>query len=95
LSKLPRLKDDELATPEVHGWAEEKYQHVLNYAQMFAAATKKKWDCRVYVDLFAGAGRSRLIESGAIIPASPMLALELKDPFDKFVFCDLDLAPEN
>lgn len=89
MKKLPRLENDGLNTPDVHGWAEDKYQHVLNYAQMFVTATKKQWDCRVYVDLFSGSGRSKLVETGVIVPASPVLALELKEPFEKYVFCDL------
>jgi three-Cys-motif partner protein len=89
MNPLPRLTDDGLITPPVRGWSEDKYRHVLNYAQMFATATKKHWNCRAYVDLYAGAGRSKL-ETGAIIAASPLLALELKDPFDKYVFCDMD-----
>lgn len=90
MNALPRLKHDGLITPEVGGWAEDKYQHVRNYAQMFLTATKKTWDCRAYVELFAGAGRSKLVETGAIIPASPLLALGLKDPYQKHVFCDID-----
>lgn len=87
---LPRLAPDGLLTPEVRGWAEDKYRLVFHYAQMFATATKKQWHCRAYVDLFSGAGRAKLIETGAIVPSSPSLVLDLKDPFDKHVYCDLD-----
>jgi len=57
---------------------------------MFATGMKRKWDCRVYLDLFAGAGRARIDPGGQIVPASPLLALEIPDPFDLYVFCEQD-----
>lgn len=90
MNELPRMKDDGLLTPEVGGWAEKKYRHVHHYADIFSTSMKNKWPCRVYLDLFAGAGRSRLRDSGAIVPSSPLLALGLKDPFDKYIFCDAE-----
>lgn len=90
MNLLPRLVNDDLSTPPVGGWSEDKYRHVQHYAEIFATSMKNKWPCRVYVDLFAGAGRSKLRESGAIVPSSPLLALGIRDPFDKYVFCDAD-----
>jgi three-Cys-motif partner protein len=87
---LPRLKDDGLLTPNVGDWAERKYRLVTNYAQMFATSMKAKWDVRVYIDLFAGAGRARLEGTGAIVAASPTLALGIRDRFDKYIFCEKD-----
>lgn len=92
MNELPRLSDDGLITPEVGGWAVDKYRHVRNYAEMFATAMKAKWESRVYIDLFAGAGRSKMQGSGVIVPASSMLALGIPDPFDKYIFCDSDRA---
>lgn len=88
--RLPHLEDDGLLTPEVGSWAEDKYRLVRNYAEMFTTSMKGKWDHRVYVDLFAGAGRSRIEGSGLIVPASPLLALELPRKFDKYVLCEED-----
>ena len=87
---LPELQDDRLITPEINSWGEEKYRLVWNYASIFATSMKLKWHCRVYVDLFAGAGRSRIKGTKRIIPASPMLALDVQDKFDKYIFCDVD-----
>lgn len=87
---LVSLEHDGLATPEVGEWAEEKYQVVRCYEQIFARSMKNRWQCRVCIDLFAGAGRARLRDSKRIVNASPMLALEIEDPFDKFIFCELD-----
>jgi three-Cys-motif partner protein len=88
--RLPHLEDDGLFTPEVGSWAEEKYRHLRNYAEIFTTSMKGKWDHRVYIDLFAGAGRSRIEENGIIVPASPILALELPRKFDKYLFCERD-----
>ena len=82
------LIDDGLETPEVGSWSEEKYHLLHGYARIFATAMKKKWDHRVYIDLFAGSGRSKLKGSGRIVLASPLLALEIPDRFDRYIFCE-------
>jgi three-Cys-motif partner protein len=83
------LQDDGLLTPHVGPWAIKKYKLIQTYAEMFATATKNKWECRVYVDLFSGAGRA---QAGKIIEGSPLLSLGIPDPFDKYIFCELDDA---
>lgn len=88
--RLPVLEDDGLITPDVGFWAEKKYRLVQNYATMFAASMKGKWDHLVYVDLFAGAGRSRLRDGNEIVAASPLLALDIPAPFTQYIFCELD-----
>jgi len=81
------LVNDGLATPEVGAWAEEKYRLLQGYARVFATSMKNKWK-RVYVDLFAGSGRSRIKNTGRIVLASPLLALEIPDRFDRYIFCE-------
>ena len=90
LERLPILKDDGLITPEVGLWAEYKYRLVWNYAKMFAASMKAKWDARIYIDLYAGAGRSRIENTKTIVPASPLLAMDIPNKFDKYIFCEND-----
>jgi three-Cys-motif partner protein len=90
IPRLPELRDDGLTTPEVGAWAEDKYRLVGNYAAMFATSMRKKWECRVYIDLFAGAGRARIEGTKRIIPASPILALNIEDQFDIYIFCESD-----
>lgn len=82
--------DDGLPTPEVGPWAVEKYRLVNIYASIFARSMKNKWDRRVYIDLFAGAGRSVLKGSGEIVESSPMTALRVPDPFTHHIFCEQD-----
>lgn len=90
LEKLPILADDGLYCPEVGAWSETKYRLIQNYAAMFSTAMKEKWDCRVYLDLFSGGGRARVKGTKRIIAGSPLLALGVSHPFDRYVFCEED-----
>jgi len=85
------LPDDGLATPDVGSWAEEKYQLVRYYADIFSRAMAKKWQL-VYIDLFAAAGHAQIRDSGKIIPSSPILVLDLPKPFSKYIFSELDAS---
>ena len=49
---------------------------------------KKKWDWRVYMDLFAGAGHSKLRGTNRCVKASPLLSLQVSEPFDRYIFCE-------
>ena len=49
---------------------------------------KDKWDQRIYVELYAGAGYARIRGTSKRILGSPIRALLVKDPFDKYVFCE-------
>jgi three-Cys-motif partner protein len=71
-------------------WGEEKYQLVRCYAEIFATGMKNLWERRVYIDLYAGSGRARLENSNRIVEASPLQVLSIKDPFDRYIFCDLN-----
>jgi three-Cys-motif partner protein len=88
IEKLPNLADDGLITPEVGAWAEQKYRLVWNYARLFATSMKNKWDARIYIDLFSGAGRAKIENTKQIVPASPLLSLDIPDQFNKYIFCE-------
>jgi len=47
-----QLTDDGLYTPVIGSWGIQKYKLVHGYSRLFASAMKRKWDCRVYIDLF-------------------------------------------
>lgn len=87
--EIPEAPDD-LEAPPVGSWALQKYLLLINYAQVFATATKFTWQERVYVDLFAGCGKATIRETGKVVPGSPCLALTVDDRFDRFVFCEKD-----
>lgn len=90
MKKLPHLEDDGLIVHEVAAYAEKKYKLVWYFTDIFASSMKNKWPNRVYIDLFAGPGRSRFKETEIIVPASPMLALNITVPFSKYIFCEND-----
>lgn len=49
---------------------------------------KKKWDTRVYIDLYSGPGLLKIRKTDKFIWGSPLHALDLQDPFDKHIFCE-------
>src|SRR3981189_1845552 len=81
-------RDDGLVAPEVGAWTEEKHRLVSLYSTLFSSGMKDKWSKRVYVELYAGAGYSRIRGTSKFILGSPLLALMVKDRFDKCVFCE-------
>jgi three-Cys-motif partner protein len=83
-------RDDGLILPVVGVWALKKHKVFGYYSQIFATSMKKKWECRVYLDLFAGAGKARVRGTKKIIAGSPLLSLNAEDPFDRYIFCDKD-----
>ena len=83
-----RVEDDGLICPEVGRWAESKYRLISLYDELFATGMKNKWDQRVYIDLYAGAGYSRIRETETRLKGSPILALTTQCPFDKYIFCE-------
>jgi three-Cys-motif partner protein len=82
------LSDDNLVCPEVGKWAEEKHGLVSLCGKLFSTGMRDKWEERVYIELYAGAGFSRIRGTSTIIAGSPLRALTLEDPFDKYIFCE-------
>jgi three-Cys-motif partner protein len=80
--------DDGRVCPEVGRWTEEKHRLVSMYTTLFSSGMKGKWGKRVYVELYAGAGYSKIRGSSKLIVGSPLLALRVKHPFDKYIFCE-------
>jgi len=80
--------DDNLVCPEVGSWTEDKHRVVSLYTSMFSKGMKAKWDNRAYIELYAGAGYSRIRGTQKIIVGSPLQALAVEHPFDKYVFCE-------
>lgn len=90
IEPLKPLADDGLPTPEIGVWGEEKYRHVQLYASLFIKSMRNKWDALVYLDLFAGSGRSQIRGKGRIVSASPLLILGMPEAYDKYIFCEQD-----
>jgi three-Cys-motif partner protein len=82
------VADDGLTCSDVGKWAEEKHGLVSFYAKLFSTGMKDKWDERVYIELYAGAGYSKIRDTQRMIAGSPIQALTLEHPFDKYIFCE-------
>ncbi|NQU28687.1 MAG: three-Cys-motif partner protein TcmP [Candidatus Marinimicrobia bacterium] len=88
-----RVGNDGLVIPEVGAWSQIKYNLISHYAHMFATSMKNKWNNRIYIDLFSGAGYSRIKNTDEIIESSPIITMRVPDKFDKYIFADI--IPEN
>ncbi len=82
--------DDGLVCQDVGGWTETKHSLVSLYAKLFASGMRAKWDVRVYVEFYAASGYAKVRGTSKIIPGSPLRALSLEHPFDKYIFCEAD-----
>ena len=82
------MDDDGLICPDVGGWAETKYRLLALYDELFSTGMKNKWDQRVYIDLYAGAGYSRVQRTSKFLKGSPIIALTVTNPFNKYIFCE-------
>lgn len=84
---LTNLDDFDLA--EIGPWARQKYSLLYEYMVLFSTGMKNRWNKRVYIDLFSGPGKGIVKGTNNIYKTSPLLALSVKDKFDKYIFCDI------
>lgn len=87
---IVKVEADGLPYNDVGVWTGAKHRLVGYYAALFSAGMKDKWQKRIYIELYAGAGYSRIRDTERIIAGSPIQALALKVPFDKYIFCEQD-----
>ena len=80
--------DDGLLTPPIGEWGMKKYELVHMYDRLFSTGMKNLWGQRVYIDLCAGSGKAKLRTNGKIVLGSPLLALSVANPFDRYIFCE-------
>ncbi len=90
IKQFENLEDDGLVAPEIGSWGQKKYRLVNHYSHLFSKSMKNKWDSIVYIDLFSGAGRSKIRRTDRIIESSPILALKSEHKFNRYVFCEKD-----
>jgi three-Cys-motif partner protein len=82
--------DDGLYIPEVGPWAENKYEILQHYNRMFSTGMKNRFHNRVYIDLFSSAGIARIRNSNKFVLTSSLIALNLPDPYDSYIYCDIN-----
>lgn len=81
---------DGLYLPEVGPWAENKYDLISRCNSLFSTGMKKIWNQRIYLDLYCGSGKAKIRETDKIVYTSPLLAMKVSDPYDKYILCDID-----
>jgi three-Cys-motif partner protein len=90
------LGDDGLPLDEVGPWAKEKHERLRKYVDI-SRATRRKFvegpGGATYVDLYCGAGRAVIRDTGEIIDGSPIVAFKCaRDggvPFSEFYIADV------
>lgn len=81
-------EDDGLFIPDDLGsWTEDKFDLIRLYCQIFSSAMKNKWT-RVYLDLYAGSGLCRIKGRDQVLLGSPLIALSVDAPFNRYIFCE-------
>jgi len=73
---------------QVGAWVEDKHRLVSLYETLFSTGMKRKWDVRVCIDLYSGPGLVRVRDTNRFLWGSPLLALRVKNPFDKYICCE-------
>lgn len=82
---------DGLPVSEAGVWTLDKHERLRKYVDS-AHGARRKFDHRSYVDLYCGAGRTRIRETGQIVDGSPLVAWEAGrrhgDQFTDFLLGD-------
>ncbi len=81
-------KDDGLTLPDIGLWGIKKYKLFGSYCDIFTSGMKYKWDERVFIDLFSGAGYAKLRNDGKILMTSSLIAASVPSKFTKYIACD-------
>lgn len=75
---------------EFGNWAIDKLSHLEKYCVTFNTATQKKWQNRIYIDLFSGPGKCIKKGTEKEFNGSPLLALNCDIPFTHYYFNDIN-----
>lgn len=83
--------DDGLRLREVGHWSKEKLRYLAAYMDIFTTSMRDKW-VTVFIDLFAGPGKSKIRGGSELIKGSPLLALDLRYQFSRYIFIEAEPA---
>ncbi|WP_419805627.1 three-Cys-motif partner protein TcmP [Terriglobus sp.] len=82
-----KTSDDGLETNEVGAWSYDKYALIEMYMSIFSRSMNGKWTT-CFIDLYSGAGLSRVKNTNDFLKGSPLLALDVTVPFSRYIFCE-------
>ena len=86
---LVRVQNDGLFYDNPVGeWTLIKYKLLGSYCDIFTSGMRKKWDQLIYIDLYAGAGFTKIKESSKIYRNAAMIAMSIPHPFSLYILCD-------
>ncbi len=83
-------KEDHLLVRGVWPHSARKSWMVSRIVDVVSTAMSGKWAELGYVELYSGPGRLLDQSTGIELPGSPVEALRVRAPFDRYVFCDFD-----
>ncbi len=83
------LEEDGFSIEPANALTKKKSQLIRHYIQVFAGTMGRKFNYLVLVDLYSGSGLKRY-STGEIASGSPFIALENREAFSKYIFCEKD-----
>lgn len=84
------MEEDGLYRPEIKRHSLEKIRRHNYYAALFSKALHKAWKNRVYIGLYAGAGRALVKPDNELVETSALAVFRQEVPFTKYIFVDSD-----
>jgi three-Cys-motif partner protein len=85
------IGEDGLVTRLVHTHSKKKATKVGFYAYVVSKGMAGKWGGKLWwIELHAGPGQLFEIETGEVLPGSPLQALSVPNPFAGYVFVEFD-----
>ncbi|MCU0863477.1 MAG: three-Cys-motif partner protein TcmP [Planctomycetes bacterium] len=90
---MAKKKGNELQFDRIGYWSEVKLDIIREYCSAYSRIlTNQRGLSHVYVDAFSGAGEHVRKDTSELVPGSPLNALHVDPPFDRYVLIDLDGA---
>jgi three-Cys-motif partner protein len=71
-------------------WIDTKHRLLTYYADVFSRSMKRKWENRVYLELFSGPGKCLMRNSRSEADGSPLKVIDRE--FSKFIFTEMNVA---
>lgn len=90
--EFEELDTDSLELDSIGSWSVRKNDMVAYYAEVYSRITSsaKANFTRYYIDGFANRGLSRVRDSKEVVQGSALRLLDLRVPFDRYIFVERD-----